>query len=146
FLNEAMPMRRSRPPRWYAFRNPKRLPMRNGRPTPARCVWLAAVLAAALGAPRSGLGQTTGLLEGTIRDSFGGPLPGAGVSISSASLQGTRTLVTGRDGIFRFPAVPPGEYRVHTDLPGFRQQEKTATIKLDATATADFALEPEVAA
>jgi hypothetical protein len=68
------------------------------------------------------------------------------VFISSPSLQGTRTLVTGRDGIFRFPAVPPGEYRVRTDLPGFRQQEKTATVALDATATADFTLEPEVAA
>ena len=41
-----------------------------------------------------------------------------------------------------FPAVPPGEYTVRAALPGFRQAEKTATVRLDSTASVDFVLEP----
>ena len=49
-----------------------------------------------------------------------------------------------RDGRFRFQAVPPGTYVVRAELPGFRAADMTATVTLDATATADFTLEPEL--
>jgi hypothetical protein len=106
-------------------------------------VWVFAIgLASAI----SVSAQTTGLLEGTVRDPSASPLPGVTVTIRSPRLQGTRTITTESNGVFRFPAVPPGEYVVHVELPGFRAQEKTAIVSLDATATADFTLEQEVTA
>ncbi len=74
---------------------------------------LAAVFAAGIGFSAPAFAQTTGLLEGTIRDQAGSPLPGVNVTVSSPRLQGTRTIVAGANGVFRFPAVPPGEYAVH---------------------------------
>ena len=107
---------------------------------------VAVVLTVGMGVSTSALAQTTGLLEGVVRDQAGSPLPGVNVTVSSARLQGSRTIATGSNGVYRFPAVPPGDYLLHVELPGFRTQEKTAIVSLDATAIADFMLEPEVAA
>ena len=93
---------------------------------------------------RAAAQTTTGNIEGVARDTSGGPLPGVTVEISSPSLQGVRTGTSERDGRFRFPAVPPGTYAVRATLPGFRTSEMFATVTLDSTATAVFALEPEL--
>ena len=85
-------------------------------------------------------GQTTGSIEGRVTDPTGAPLPGVTVLATSPSLQGTRTVVTGRDGSYRIPAVPPGNYRIEARLEGFRTVWKNAVVSLDATATGDLAL------
>ncbi len=77
-----------------------------------------------------------------VTDAVGFPFPGATVEATSPSLQGTRTATSGRDGAYRIPAAPPGEYRITASLAGFRSTQKTATVRLGATATADFVLEP----
>jgi len=51
--------------------------------------------------------KNTGAIVGTALDEENAPLPGATVTISSPSLMGTRTAITGADGSFRFPALPP---------------------------------------
>ena len=38
--------------------------------------------------------QTTGRIEGTVRDAAGAPLPGVAIEATSPSLQGARTAVT----------------------------------------------------
>jgi len=86
--------------------------------------------------------QTTGSIEGRIRDLTGAVLPGATVEASSPNLQGARAATSSSDGSFRIPALPPGQYRIRASLPGFRAVEIGATVRLDATATADFTLEP----
>jgi hypothetical protein len=62
---------------------------------------------------------TTGSINGKVSDATGGVLPGVSVTISSPSMQGTRVAVTDADGNYRFPAVPPGEYRIAYELVGF---------------------------
>ena len=59
---------------------------------------------------------------------------------TSQSLQGARTMVTADDGVYRFPAVPPGSYQIRATLSGFRAVGKSATVSLDATTTVDLAL------
>jgi Carboxypeptidase regulatory-like domain/TonB dependent receptor/TonB-dependent Receptor Plug Domain len=86
--------------------------------------------------------QTTGDIEGRLTDVTGGTLPGVTVSAVSPSLQGTRSTVSDRNGLFRVPGVPPGQYSVRANLDGFRPAEKTATVPLDGTASVDFVLEP----
>jgi hypothetical protein len=98
---------------------------------------VSALLLAAL--PASG--QTTGLIVGGIFDSAGAPLPGVTVEASSESLQGVRAVTTAADGAFRFPAVPPGSYRIRATLSGFRPVEAAATVSLDATVTVDLKLD-----
>ncbi|MEO8349214.1 MAG: carboxypeptidase-like regulatory domain-containing protein, partial [Acidobacteriota bacterium] len=62
---------------------------------------------------------TTGTLFGTVADGDGSALPGVTVTISSPSLQGTRTTVTNAGGEYSFPILPPGIYRVEYSLPSF---------------------------
>ena len=62
----------------------------------------------------------TGALIGTAKDTQGGVLPGALVRVSSPALiGGPSTLTTNEKGQLRFQMLPPGEYVLDVELPGF---------------------------
>jgi hypothetical protein len=85
------------------------------------------------------LAQTTGNVVGIVSDAGGIPLPGVSVSIRSAALQGTRTAMTGVDGGFRFPGVPPGDYTVTATLSGTTTVERTSVrVALSETKTVNL--------
>jgi hypothetical protein len=86
------------------------------------------------------LAQTTGQIRGTVTDPSGAGLPGATVEVSSPSLQGTRTTVTGAGGAFQVPALPPGSYKVVVSLEGFAKAEQQTQVRLDATASLALSL------
>src|SRR5512139_1477157 len=67
------------------------------------------------------LAQTTptGILTGKVTDPDGLVLPGVTVTVSSPSLQGTRSVVTSENGDYIIPFLPAGEYNVVFDLSGF---------------------------
>jgi hypothetical protein len=88
--------------------------------------------------------QTTGGIEGKITDLSGIGLPGVAVEAKSPSLQGIRTAVSGRDGGYRFPGLPPGAYSVKASLSGFDAAEGTVRVALDATAALDLKLQMSV--
>ena len=90
---------------------------------------------------RTADGQTTGSISGRVVDPSGAPIPGVTVEATSQSLQGARTIVTAGDGVYRFPAVPPGSYQIRATLSGFRAVGKSATVSLDATTTVDLTLQ-----
>jgi hypothetical protein len=80
------------------------------------------VLALALGAASSAFAQsqaTTGVIEGTVSDSGGAPLPGAAVAIRNTATNFEKTTVSGPDGRFRGLALPLGPYRLTVTLQGF---------------------------
>ena len=79
---------------------------------------------------------TTGTLVGTVTTG-GAPLPGATVTISSPSLQGTRTAVTGDTGGYNFPGLPPGMYTVSVELEGMQRLDKRVAVSLAQTSRAD---------
>src|SRR3954462_191194 len=83
------------------------------------------VLVLALGSVADTFGQTvsttTGAINGKVTDTSGAVMPGVTITISSPSMQGTRTDVTGTDGVYRFSAIPPGEYTVTYELAGFEK-------------------------
>jgi outer membrane receptor protein involved in Fe transport len=87
----------------------------------------------------SAFAQTTAQLTGNVT-SDGNPLPGVSVTISSPSLQGTRTAVTGEAGAYNFPALPPGEYTVVFELSGMDKVTKKVRVQLSQTARADATL------
>jgi hypothetical protein len=62
----------------------------------------------------------TGTLIGTVKDAQGGVLPGAVVTITSTALiGGTKTITTDDKGHLRFVALPPGQYALDIQAPGF---------------------------
>jgi outer membrane receptor for ferrienterochelin and colicin len=83
--------------------------------------------------------QTTASITGVVTTE-GNPLPGATVTISSPSLQGTRTTVTGDAGGYSFPGLPPGTYTVTVELEGMQTVTKKTTIGVGQSGRADAAL------
>ena len=55
--------------------------------------------------------QSTATIVGVVRDS-GGVLPGATVTVRNVDTGLTRSLPTGEDGAYRFPALPVGPYEI----------------------------------
>lgn len=82
-------------------------------------IFVAAVAAVgSVGFGPQGLQSHT--LAGIVSDSNGQPLPGATVELSLPASPGSvRTVVTGRDGQYRFDRVVPGLYVLTARLPGF---------------------------
>jgi hypothetical protein len=88
------------------------------------------------------IGQTAAL-TGTVTDSSGGVLPGVTVTVTSeAVIGGSRTAVTDENGVYRFPALPPGTYSVKVELSGFRTITQEARLQLGQTITVDAQLQP----
>jgi hypothetical protein len=74
----------------------------------------------ALGAtPAQAQGPVSGSISGTVTDNTGAVLPGVTVTAASPAMLGTQTAVTNEQGIYRFPSVPPGAYKLTYELPGF---------------------------
>jgi hypothetical protein len=61
----------------------------------------------------------TGEIKGRVVDENGAELPGVEVAASSPSLQGTRTVLSSKDGDFHFPLLPVGKYSLTFKLQGF---------------------------
>ena len=53
--------------------------------------------------------RQSGSIRGIVVDDQGEPLPGVTVEVKGPALIGTMTFVTTEKGIFRIPALPPGE-------------------------------------
>src|SRR5215831_18184186 len=63
--------------------------------------------------------EQRGSIEGVIRDSSGGVLPGVTVESRSPALVGVGSTVTDGQGVYRFPSLPPGVYELTATLSGF---------------------------
>ena len=87
--------------------------------------------------------QTTGRLEGTVQDSAGAAIPGAHVSIKSASLIAEQQGETDEDGRYRFFNLPPGLYTVSVKADNFQTNEqKDVSVNLDRTSVVSVTLAP----
>ena len=74
--------------------------------------------------------EQRGSIEGIVRDSSGGVLPGVTIEARSPSMAGVQTTVTDTNGLYRFPALPPGRYEVNATLQGF-QATKSSDVRLE---------------
>src|SRR4051794_22425451 len=82
----------------------------------------------------TGRAQTQGGITGTVTDSSGAPVPGATVTVTNTATRGTRNTTTNTDGLYTFPAVPPGSYELKVELQGFKTAEIRA-FKVDIQQT-----------
>ncbi|HEX6096886.1 MAG TPA: carboxypeptidase regulatory-like domain-containing protein [Thermoanaerobaculia bacterium] len=71
-------------------------------------------------------------------------VPGVTVSVTSPALQGQRSAVTGPDGQYVLPALPPGDYLVTFALDGMQQVIQRAQLRLSETTRVDAAMQQRV--
>lgn len=64
--------------------------------------------------------KQTGSITGKITDTEGFPLPGAFVYINSPSMMDIKTYITSDTGLIHFLNLPPGDYRLSVEMPGFK--------------------------
>lgn len=85
---------------------------------------------------------TTGQISGRIADSSGGVIPGAGVVVRNSDTGLQQDLTTGPQGYYTATFLPPGNYEITVQSPGFRSVSRSG-IKLDVNQSAriDFSLE-----
>jgi hypothetical protein len=85
--------------------------------------------------------SSSGTLQGTVRDSAGAVVPGVAVEIRNERTGIALTAKTGAEGVYVLPLVPPGDYTLQVEVPGFRRYRQTG-IKLDVgqTRAVDVAL------
>ena len=88
-----------------------------------RSPFVTLVLALLLSTPAWAQEQR-GSIEGVVTDSSGAAMPGVTVEARSTALVGVATAVTDERGIYRFPALPPGFYRVSATLQGFTTAQR----------------------
>ncbi|MCE2541449.1 MAG: carboxypeptidase regulatory-like domain-containing protein, partial [Acidobacteria bacterium] len=99
-------------------------------------------LALTFAADALGQGRQTGAIGGAAVDSQGLSLPGVTVTVSSPSLQGTRTAVTDINGNYSLPQLPPGAYSVVFTLSEFDDAEEEATVPLGGEVGVNAVLAP----
>ena len=84
--------------------------------------------------------EQTGSIQGVVKDPQGAVLPGAVVEARNP-LGGATTAVASTDGVYRFPALPPGTYEISATLQGFRPARKVdAVLELGKNLTMDIVL------
>ena len=84
-----------------------------------------------------------GQIEGTVIDPRKAAVPNAAVAVTNIDTGATRTVTTDESGVYRFPLLPLGTYRITAEAANFKKfvQEgvtlttgQTATVNLDLTA------------
>jgi hypothetical protein len=65
------------------------------------------------------VGVTTGAIAGIVTDKTGGALRGVAIVVSGDALMGTQATTTDAQGLYRFPALPSGEYALVFRQGGF---------------------------
>src|SRR5262245_66556307 len=79
--------------------------------------------------------QQTGAISGKVTATDGSVLPGVTVEARSDVLPGPRLTVTGANGEYRLPALPPGTYTLKFELTGMQSVTRKAKVQV-AQATA----------
>jgi len=64
--------------------------------------------------------ETTGGLQGTVKDASGAVVPNAHVEVKGSSLVGSKSIDTDSAGYYRFANLPPGTYSLTALAKGFK--------------------------
>src|SRR5438034_6210115 len=108
-----------------------------------RFVPLALVFAlAGAGARAAAAQELRGRITGVVTDNTGAVLPGVTVTAAGPALIQPQTTVTGADGTYRYPALPPGLYTVAFELTGFQALKREGIrLGLNQTLSVDAQLQ-----
>jgi hypothetical protein len=86
----------------------------------ARILGFITIVMCILGTPKAfAQGAGTSTITGTVGDSSG-VIPGALVTLTETGTGVARTSTSNETGVFRFVALPPGQYTVKVTLQNFK--------------------------
>src|SRR5512144_551660 len=107
-----------------------------------RSSWIVALILVILASAVPSAAQVTGSIAGVVKDSGGGVLPGASVTVTGPALQREKaTAVSGSDGAYRVPLLPPGTYTLTVELGGFKSlTRRNVDVALNQQTTVDLTL------
>jgi hypothetical protein len=84
---------------------------------------------------------TTATVQGTVRDTSQGILPGAIVTVRNVNTGFVRTTVSDERGAYSVSFVPPGQYELVVELQGFRTERREGLrFEIAQVLTFDFSL------
>ena len=108
-----------------------------------RLLCVVAALGLLMMLPLAGHAQeTTGGMQGTVKDPSGAVVPHAQVSISGASMAGSKDQETDSSGFYRFANLPPGTYTLSVAAKGFKTFKREGiVIEVGHLPITDVALE-----
>jgi len=87
-------------------------------------------------------GQTLGEIVGEVVDSSGAVVPGAAVTVTNLATNATRSVRTNDAGLYSFPSLVPGPYRVRVEMTGFKTVTRTnIELQVQQSARVNIALE-----
>ncbi len=113
--------------------------------TVARFFAISTLLSLLCAAALSQTQATAADLSGTVTDPNGAVVAGATISASQKGTGLTRTVQTGSDGVFRFIALPPGDYEVTAEAATFKKVV-VSDVKLTVGQSASLPINMEVGA
>src|SRR6267378_3986278 len=86
--------------------------------------------------------ETTGGMQGVVKDPSGAVVPNAKVVVTGASLVGSKELETDSSGYYRFANLPPGTYTIIVSANGFNTFKRGGLIlEVGHLPTSDIVLE-----
>jgi hypothetical protein len=70
----------------------------------------------------------TAAVRGTVTDEQGAAIAGAQVTVVGADTGFSRSAATGTDGVYNFPDLPLGAYKIRASHSGFKGEEQTGIV------------------
>src|ERR1700754_1022036 len=106
-----------------------------------RVVWFVALLCLVITSVPALAQEQRGSIEGVVKDASGGVLPGVTIEARSPRMVGVQTAVSDANGVYRFPALPPGPYELTAVLSGFTTAKlPTVALELGQVLKADVTM------
>ncbi|MFB3825904.1 MAG: carboxypeptidase regulatory-like domain-containing protein [Bryobacteraceae bacterium] len=108
-----------------------------------RLRWLVLALLAVLLTASPLLAQSSnGSVRGVVDDATGAVIPQADVTLTNTGTGVQLKTKTNQAGIFVFPAVPPGPYRMQVEFAAMAKSEHLLTVRVQESANVNVTLRP----
>ena len=107
----------------------------------ANATCLALLLVCLLAVPASPQ-SSNGSVRGTVHDQTQAVIPNANVSIVNTATGVELKTVTSAVGVYIFPSLVPGPYKLTAEFAGMAKFEATLVIQTQQAATIDMVMQP----
>lgn len=103
-------------------------------------MWLARGFALLLLSGAPALAQQTGSISGKVTSADGEGFPGVAIEATSDVLPQLRVTVSGANGEYRLPLLPPGNYELSFTLEGMATEKRSVLVALQQNSLVDVTL------
>ncbi|HEX4065675.1 MAG TPA: carboxypeptidase-like regulatory domain-containing protein [Acidobacteriaceae bacterium] len=111
------------------------------RPFVAYFAGVAVVLLAIASLPAPAQSTSAGIITGRVTDPSGAVVAGAAITATDLSTGNKRSTVTGQEGLYVIPDIPPGKYTLTATAAGFAEGKiELLTVTVATQTTANFSM------